>query len=191
MSSDGEQEEGTNEELPDNDFSQLKKNLFLEKEPLETITCKISNLDLNKNNIVETYENFSSRLHTFTEYPDKLKHGGNALKLTKKPMPKKVFSWFSKFFVKDKKEDVLQQSRLSPNKEKYIYEVSNQKLCKYNRPLLEQVQISNLMLYIMAVKSDVTIKRRGSKRIERVLRYFTERYSQQLLLITLYSKYFK
>ncbi|KAI8809983.1 hypothetical protein BJ742DRAFT_737931 [Cladochytrium replicatum] len=48
--------------------------------------------------------------------------------------------------------------------EKHIYAVSHMKLADQRRTLAEQVSISNLMLYIISVHADVTLKRRGPRR---------------------------
>ncbi|KAI8801172.1 hypothetical protein BJ742DRAFT_838599 [Cladochytrium replicatum] len=48
--------------------------------------------------------------------------------------------------------------------EKHIYAVSHTKLADQRRTLAEQVSISNLMLYIISVHADVTLKRRGPRR---------------------------
>ncbi|KAJ3412929.1 CAAX prenyl protease [Chytridiales sp. JEL 0842] len=51
--------------------------------------------------------------------------------------------------------------RFSLSVEKSVYKLSHVKLAEHHRPLLQQVAISNLMLYIISVHADVTLKRRG------------------------------
>ncbi|KAJ1554083.1 hypothetical protein HK405_006069 [Cladochytrium tenue] len=47
--------------------------------------------------------------------------------------------------------------------EKSIYRMSHVKLAQDRRPLLEQVEISNLMLFILSVHADVTLNRQGPR----------------------------
>ncbi|KAJ3355455.1 hypothetical protein HDU83_003433 [Entophlyctis luteolus] len=48
--------------------------------------------------------------------------------------------------------------------EKIIYQLSHAKLAQPRRPLLHQVMISNLMLYILSVHADVTVNRQGPRK---------------------------
>ncbi|KAI8617231.1 hypothetical protein BC830DRAFT_1114412 [Chytriomyces sp. MP71] len=48
--------------------------------------------------------------------------------------------------------------------EKSIYQLSHAKLAQARRPLIHQVMISNLMLYILSVHADVTIHRQGPRK---------------------------
>ncbi|KAJ3058988.1 hypothetical protein HDU98_004972 [Podochytrium sp. JEL0797] len=48
--------------------------------------------------------------------------------------------------------------------EKEIYQHSHQKLAQPRRPLIQQVMISNLMLYILSVHADVTLHRQGPRK---------------------------
>src|SRR5205823_6093726 len=72
---------------------------------------------------------------------------------------------------KDEKEvwnpypsDGILPSRLEEDIETAIYSMSHVKLAQTGRPLLEQVQISNFMMYILSVHSSVTIRGRGPQR---------------------------
>ncbi|KAJ1548924.1 hypothetical protein HK405_012811 [Cladochytrium tenue] len=47
--------------------------------------------------------------------------------------------------------------------EKSIYRMSHVKLAQDRRPLMEQVEISNLMLFILSVHADVTLNRQGPR----------------------------
>ncbi|KAJ3311124.1 hypothetical protein HDU76_003204 [Blyttiomyces sp. JEL0837] len=47
--------------------------------------------------------------------------------------------------------------------EKAIYRLSHVKLAQHRRPLIQQVEISNLMLYILSVHADVTLNRQGPR----------------------------
>jgi hypothetical protein len=98
----------------------------------------------------------------------------------KKPV-KQGWSWMSKFKLFPKKEKTTPEdeekfvypqieyppNRLSPEQEKAVYELSHTKLAQVGRSLLQQVQISNLMLYILSVHSAVTIRGRGPQRKRR------------------------
>ncbi|OAJ41217.1 hypothetical protein BDEG_24851 [Batrachochytrium dendrobatidis JEL423] len=53
--------------------------------------------------------------------------------------------------------------RLPSDDEKNIYKLSHMKLAQLGRPLEHQVAISNLMMYILSVHADVTLKRRGPR----------------------------
>ncbi|KAI9327586.1 hypothetical protein DFJ73DRAFT_137054 [Zopfochytrium polystomum] len=55
-------------------------------------------------------------------------------------------------------------SRFPLEVEKSIYRSSHVKLAQDRRPLLQQVVISNLMLFILSVHADVTLNRQGPKR---------------------------
>ncbi|KAJ3261512.1 hypothetical protein HK103_005347 [Boothiomyces macroporosus] len=95
--------------------------------------------------------------------------------------PKSPWSWITKFIPKLKPKIIesesewnpypdwshLPNNRLDPEKEKFVYSLSHIKLAQIGRPLLQQVQISNLMLYILSVHSDVTIRGRGPRRSRR------------------------
>ncbi|KAJ3238223.1 hypothetical protein HDU81_008205 [Chytriomyces hyalinus] len=48
--------------------------------------------------------------------------------------------------------------------EKSIYQLSHAKLAQARRPLIHQVMISNLMLYILSVHADVTLHRQGPRK---------------------------
>ncbi|KAJ3026693.1 UNVERIFIED_CONTAM: hypothetical protein HDU68_005233 [Siphonaria sp. JEL0065] len=48
--------------------------------------------------------------------------------------------------------------------EKAIYQLSHAKLAQPRRPLIEQVMVSNLMLYILSVHADVTLQRQGPRK---------------------------
>jgi hypothetical protein len=54
-------------------------------------------------------------------------------------------------------------ARFSLSVEKAVYSLSHLKLSEQHRPLVQQVAISNLMLYILSVHADVTLKRRGPR----------------------------
>ncbi|KAJ3318623.1 hypothetical protein HDV06_007148 [Boothiomyces sp. JEL0866] len=95
--------------------------------------------------------------------------------------PKSPWSWITKFIPKLKPKVIesdaewnpypdwshLPHNRLDPEKEKFVYSLSHIKLAQIGRPLLQQVQISNLMLYILSVHSDVTLRGRGPRRNRR------------------------
>jgi hypothetical protein len=88
---------------------------------------------------------------------------------------KKSWKWIKNLFGAQKKpdswdpypKDHILPNRLSEAKETEIYSLSHVKLAQTDRPLLEQVQISNLMMYILSVHSDVTLKGRGPQRKRR------------------------
>ncbi|ORY36301.1 hypothetical protein BCR33DRAFT_722105 [Rhizoclosmatium globosum] len=48
--------------------------------------------------------------------------------------------------------------------EKTIYQLSHAKLAQPRRPLIQQVMVSNLMLYILSVHADVTLQRQGPRK---------------------------
>ncbi|KAJ3214420.1 hypothetical protein HK099_006886, partial [Clydaea vesicula] len=54
--------------------------------------------------------------------------------------------------------------RLPMELEKFVYQLSHQKLSVRGRPLAEQVIISNLMLYIISVHADITLNRNPRKK---------------------------
>lgn len=63
-----------------------------------------------------------------------------------------------------KDNNLHQPNRLSPEMEKRIYQASHQKLSQFDRPLEHQVVISNFMMYILSVHSDVTLRGRGPRK---------------------------
>ena len=58
-------------------------------------------------------------------------------------------------------------ARLQDEEEVYMYSLSHDKLAQAYRPLIQQVQVSNFMTYILSVHSSVTIKGRGPQRRRR------------------------
>ncbi|KAJ3269725.1 hypothetical protein HDV01_001067 [Terramyces sp. JEL0728] len=100
---------------------------------------------------------------------------------TSQKQPKSPWSWITKFIPKLKPKIIesesewnpypdwshLPNNRLDPEKEKFVYSLSHIKLSQIGRPLLQQVQVSNLMLYILSVHSDVTLRGRGPRRNRR------------------------
>ncbi|KAJ3061660.1 hypothetical protein HDU98_002416 [Podochytrium sp. JEL0797] len=54
--------------------------------------------------------------------------------------------------------------RFPLNVEKAIYQLSHHKLAQPRRPLIQQVMVSNLMLYILSVHADVTVQRQGPRK---------------------------
>lgn len=62
-----------------------------------------------------------------------------------------------------KQSQDIPQDRLPPDQEKTIYALSHLKLAQQGRPLVHQVVISNLMMYILSVHADVTLRRRGPR----------------------------
>jgi hypothetical protein len=61
-------------------------------------------------------------------------------------------------------------ARLKLNEEKHIYQLAHIKLSQVSRPLRHQVLISNFMMYILSVHSDVTIRGRGPRRGKKHIR---------------------
>ncbi|KAJ2999817.1 hypothetical protein HDV02_001595 [Globomyces sp. JEL0801] len=96
-----------------------------------------------------------------------------------KDKQKNAWTWINNLFNKQKsnqKEKVeddwnpypqevidFMKSRLDPEKEKVIYSISHIKLAQTERPLVQQVQITNLMMYILSVHSAVTLHGRGPR----------------------------
>ena len=96
--------------------------------------------------------------------------------LPAKKSKKKKWGWFSRLFDAPKrqvdddddwnpypKDFEPLPARLPLEQEKVIYALSHIKLAQIGRPLEHQVLISNLMLYILSVHSDVTLRGRGPK----------------------------
>jgi hypothetical protein len=82
--------------------------------------------------------------------------------LLKKPKASSQWSFFRKKPFQYP-PPIQMPSRLDLEREKQIYRLSHVKLADSTRPLHQQVGISNFMLYILSVHSDVTIKGRGPK----------------------------
>ncbi|KAI8904717.1 hypothetical protein EDD86DRAFT_212642 [Gorgonomyces haynaldii] len=87
---------------------------------------------------------------------------------------KKKWGWLKRLFEPKRsydddwnpypKDDLpVGPSRLTLEQEKVVYALSHIKLAQTGRPLEHQVMISNLMMYILSVHSDVTIRGRGPR----------------------------
>ena len=84
----------------------------------------------------------------------------------------KHWGWLEKIFTSSNSGSkdsfypapITPEGRLPDDKEKSIYAQSHIKLGEFDRPLLEQVLISNLMLYILKFNAQVTLHGRGPQR---------------------------
>ena len=84
----------------------------------------------------------------------------NLLPSSKSGKSKKIKEW--KAFEPNPEFPLL--LRLADQEEMFIYSISHDKLAQVDRTLLEQVQISNLMTFILSVHSSVTLKGRGPRK---------------------------
>lgn len=84
-------------------------------------------------------------------------------------------AWFKNLMKRDKShkkdieypEEIIPSNRLALAQERAVYALSHLKLSESHRPMHQQILISNLMLYILSVHSDVTIHGRGPRPLKR------------------------
>jgi hypothetical protein len=89
----------------------------------------------------------------------------------KEPTIMKPLQWFKSFLKKPKPKEneyplntLVAPNRLELFQERAVYTLSHLKLSESSRIFREQVLITNLMLYILSVHSDVTIHGRGPRK---------------------------